>query len=144
MTVQTPMNLLKFILNYDNTIRVSGLNLFIQRSAVKVPWQRHMSHTTIIFSYWARKNMVATCLQWSPYDTINWLLTFSNSLLVAVVTLHCVCLRKTTQHKLQEYIYIYIKDGNMCVLDCKLIVMVYNCISNYNTINWNTLNGILF
>jgi len=36
-TVQSPMNLLKFMLDYDNIIRVSGLNYLIQSSAVKVP-----------------------------------------------------------------------------------------------------------
>ena len=71
-TVQSPMNLLKFMLDYDNIIRVSGLNYLIQSSAVKVPWQRHMSHTSLTFSYWALKYKVATCLQWSPCDTINW------------------------------------------------------------------------
>jgi len=36
-TGKTPMYLLKFMMDFDNTIRVSGLNYLIQSSAVKVP-----------------------------------------------------------------------------------------------------------
>ena len=122
-TVQSPMNLLKFMLDYDNIIRVSGLNLFIQRSAVNV-------HDKGTFSYWARKIMAATCLQWSPYETINWLLTFRNSRLAAVVTLQCVCLQNTTQTKLNIYIFkgrIYVTFG--LEFNCHCCTIVYQIIT---------------
>jgi hypothetical protein len=73
-----------------------------------VPWKTHMSHTTLSFYNWAPKNMAAAYSHWSPYNTINRLLPFRNSLLAAVGTLQCVCLQSTTQHKLHAHIYIYI------------------------------------
>jgi len=36
-SVQAPMNLLKFMLDFDNTLRISEINLLIQRTALKVP-----------------------------------------------------------------------------------------------------------
>jgi len=91
-----------------------------------------MSHTTLTFSYWARKNMAATCLQWSPYDSINGLFTFCNILLAAVVTLQCICLQNTTQHKLQKYIYVYKRRKYVTFrlqVNCHCCTIVYQIIT---------------
>jgi hypothetical protein len=101
------------MLGYDNIIAGSGLHQLIQRSAVTVPWQRHMSHTALSLTYWACKNMAAAYWQWSLYDTISRVMSFSNSLLAAVGPLQCVCLQSTTQHKMHIYIYIYIYITNV-------------------------------
>jgi len=90
------MYLLKSKLGSDNNIAGSGLHQLIQRSAITVPWQRHMSHTTLSFCYWACNNMAAAYWQWRSDDTMDSLLAFSNSLLLQLE--HCNVSACTTQH----------------------------------------------
>jgi len=90
------MYLLQSKLDYDNNFAGPGVHYLIHRSTVTVPIQRHMSHTTLSFCYWAHNNMAAAYWQWSYYDTIIWLLAYNNCLLAAVRTLQCVCAEHNT------------------------------------------------